>query len=172
MRATLPFFQSCVFCKWLWCKEETCYLQFHALNTLQWNLSNWKQGWLTSTAWSVQIRSYFWSVFSCIRTEYEDLLRKSPYSVRIKEKKDQKYLRIWTLFTLWSLLERSFSQSFKRHFFLVKIIVIIIVFRQGVILPFLMKYDPREIYFFREPRNLIFKKMHKFIGPKIDKKRT
>ena len=73
MRATLPFFQSCVFCKWLWCKEETCYLQFYALNTLQWNLSNWKQGWLTSTAWSVQIRSYFWSVFSCIRTEYGEV---------------------------------------------------------------------------------------------------
>ena len=27
---------------------------------------------------SVQIRSYFWSVFSCFRTEYGDLLRKSP----------------------------------------------------------------------------------------------
>ena len=25
---------------------------------------------------SVQIRSYFWSVFSCIRTEYRDLLRE------------------------------------------------------------------------------------------------
>ena len=33
----------------------------------------------------VQIRSYFWSVFSCIRTEYGDLLRKSPYSVRRQE---------------------------------------------------------------------------------------
>ena len=44
---------------------------------------------------SVQIRSYFWSVFSCIRTEYGDLLRscirteygdllrKSPYSVSV-----------------------------------------------------------------------------------------
>ena len=28
---------------------------------------------------SVQVRSFFWSVFSCIRTEYGDLLRKSPY---------------------------------------------------------------------------------------------
>ena len=27
---------------------------------------------------SVQIRSYFWSVFSCIRTEYGDLRSKSP----------------------------------------------------------------------------------------------
>ena len=38
---------------------------------------------------SVQIRSFFWSVFSCIRT------------VRIKENTDQKKLRIWTLFTQW-----------------------------------------------------------------------
>ena len=32
---------------------------------------------------SVQIWSYLWSVFSCIRTEYGDLQSKSPYSVRI-----------------------------------------------------------------------------------------
>ena len=43
---------------------------------------------------SVQIRSYFWSVFSFIRTEYGDLLRKSllrksPYSIRIQENADQ-----------------------------------------------------------------------------------
>ena len=36
---------------------------------------------------SVQIRSYFWSVFSCIRTEYKG---KSPYSVRMQENTDQK----------------------------------------------------------------------------------
>ena len=47
----------------------------------------------------VQIRSFFWSVFSCIRTEYGDLRSKSPYSVRIQENTDQKKLRIWTLFT-------------------------------------------------------------------------
>ena len=35
---------------------------------------------------SVQIRSYFWSVFSCIRTEYGDLL---PYSFRLKENADK-----------------------------------------------------------------------------------
>ena len=28
---------------------------------------------------TVQIRSFFWAVFSCIRTECGDLLRKSPY---------------------------------------------------------------------------------------------
>ena len=38
----------------------------------------------------VEIRSYFWSVFSSIRTEYGDLFCKSPYSVRIQENMDQK----------------------------------------------------------------------------------
>ena len=38
----------------------------------------------------VQIRSYFWSVFSCIRTECRDLLRKSSCSARIQENTDQK----------------------------------------------------------------------------------
>ena len=37
---------------------------------------------------SFQIRSAFWSTFSCIRTEYGD--RKSPYSVQILKNKDQK----------------------------------------------------------------------------------
>ena len=50
---------------------------------------------------SVQRRSFFWSVFSCIQTEYGDLLCKSPYSVQIQENTDQKNLRIWTLFTQW-----------------------------------------------------------------------
>ena len=45
---------------------------------------------------SVQVRSFFWSVFFRIRTEYGDLLRKSLYSVRIRENKDQKKLRVWT----------------------------------------------------------------------------
>ena len=48
---------------------------------------------------SVQIRSFFWSVFSCIWTGYGDLRCKSPYSVRIQENKDQKKIRIRTLFT-------------------------------------------------------------------------
>ena len=47
----------------------------------------------------VPVRSFFWSMFSCIRTEYGDLLHKSPYSVRIQENTDQKKLRIWPLFT-------------------------------------------------------------------------
>ena len=34
---------------------------------------------------SLQIWSFFWSVFSCIRTEYGEILRISPYSVRVQE---------------------------------------------------------------------------------------
>ena len=52
---------------------------------------------------SFQVRSFSWSIFSCIRTEYGDLLSKSPYSVQIKQNMDQKKLRIWKLFTKWRL---------------------------------------------------------------------
>ena len=37
---------------------------------------------------------FFLSVFSCIQIEYGDLLRKSPYSVRMQENTDQKKLCI------------------------------------------------------------------------------
>ena len=53
---------------------------------------------------SVQIRSFFWSAFSRIWTEYGDLRSNSPYSVRIRENTDQRKLRIWTLFTQWTWL--------------------------------------------------------------------
>ena len=39
------------------------------------------------------------SVFSRIWTEYEEMLRISPYSVRMRENTNQKLLHIWTLFT-------------------------------------------------------------------------
>ena len=48
---------------------------------------------------SVQIRSFFWSVFSLIRTEFGDLRSKSPCSIRIMENTDQEKLRVWKLFT-------------------------------------------------------------------------
>ena len=52
------------------------------------------------TAWkSVQIWTFFSFVFSCIWTEYADLLRKSQYSVWIQENADQKKLRVRRLFT-------------------------------------------------------------------------
>ena len=58
---------------------------------------------------SVQIRSFFWSVFSCIRTEYGDWRSKSPYSVQIQENADQKKFRIWTLFTQCDLVNTGIS---------------------------------------------------------------
>ena len=45
------------------------------------------------------MRSYFWSVFSRIWTKYREILRTSPYSVRMRENTDQKKLCVWTLFT-------------------------------------------------------------------------
>ena len=50
---------------------------------------------------SVQIRSFFWCLFSFIPSEQGYLRSKSPYSVRIQENTDQKKLSIWTLFTQW-----------------------------------------------------------------------
>ena len=48
---------------------------------------------------SDQIPSFFWSLFSSIRTKYGDLFRKSTSSVRIQENTEQKKFCIWTLFT-------------------------------------------------------------------------
>ena len=54
---------------------------------------------------SVQIRSFFWYVFSRIRTEYGEIWSISPHSVRMRENTDQKNLRIWTLLMQWVKLE-------------------------------------------------------------------
>ena len=75
---------------------------------------------------SVQIRSFFWSVLFHIRTEYGDLLRKSPYLVRIRENTDQKKLRIWTLFTELFLSKKPtvvqiFHQILNRGYLLFRI---------------------------------------------------
>ena len=48
--------------------------------------------WLPHCAKSVQIRIFFWSVFSCIWTENRDLQSKSPYWVRMQDNMDQKKL--------------------------------------------------------------------------------
>ena len=47
---------------------------------------------------NVQIQSFFWSVFSRIRTKYGEILCISPYSVRMWENTDLNKLRIWTHF--------------------------------------------------------------------------
>ena len=72
---------------------------------------------------SLQIRSFSWSVFSCIQSEYRKIrtkkklriwaLSKSPYSVRIQENTDQTKIRIWTLFTQWCQL--SIYVNLLRH---------------------------------------------------------
>ena len=43
-------------------------------------------------------RSFFWSAFPCVRTEYE-VYGFNPYPVRKQENTDQKKLRILTLLT-------------------------------------------------------------------------
>ena len=59
---------------------------------------------------SVQMRSFFWSVFFFIWAEHGDLLRKYPYSVWMRENTDQKKLCIWTLFHAvdsWDICDTS-----------------------------------------------------------------
>ena len=48
---------------------------------------------------SIQIRSFFWSPFSRISTEYGEILCICPFCVRMRESTDQQKLRIWTFFT-------------------------------------------------------------------------
>ena len=57
---------------------------------------------------------FFWSVFSGIWTEYGEILRISPYSVRMRENMDQENFRIWTLFKQWeSPLELFMMMTFQ-----------------------------------------------------------
>ena len=65
---------------------------------LLYSYTDWN-GWRFHCAKCVQTRSFFWSVFSRIRTQYGEILRISPYSVQMRQNTDQKKLRIWTLFT-------------------------------------------------------------------------
>ena len=72
---------------------------------------------------SVQIRSYFWSVFSCIRTEYRDLRNKFPCSVRMQKNTDQKKLRIWKLFTQ-CMGKKLYSRWKPTAFFWFRVVVV------------------------------------------------
>ena len=47
---------------------------------------------------NVQIRSFFWSIFSFIRTEYGEVRSIFLYSVQMQGNTEQKKLRIWSLF--------------------------------------------------------------------------
>ena len=61
---------------------------------------------------SAQIQSFFWSVSSRIWTEYGEIRRISPYSVRMRENTDQEKLRIWTLSTQWVASQIKFLMLF------------------------------------------------------------
>ena len=66
---------------------------------------------------SVQICSFFWSVFFRIQTAYEEIRGISRYSVRMRKNTDQKKLRIWTLFRhitqVWNTKMMSVQSLFK-----------------------------------------------------------
>ena len=84
-------------------KQMTAMMQFKLNKRVITNLQHIKWSSNLHCVKSVQIRSFFWSVFSCIRLEYGDFM-KSPYSSRMKEKTDQKKFCIWTLLTqCWTL---------------------------------------------------------------------
>ena len=71
----------------------------------------------------VQIRSFLRSVLSCVKTKHRVLHPKSLYSVWLRENKDQKKLRIWTLFTQWNFSmkkKRSWSHDLGSDFFVRK----------------------------------------------------
>ena len=79
-------------------------------SNLKWYKTLWKTwydlcvavGWWSGhCVKSVQMRIFLWSEFSSIWTEYGDLLRKTPYSVWMRENTDQKKLCICTLLTQW-----------------------------------------------------------------------
>ena len=75
------------------------YFKWPSLKYLKNSKQSYRYLLLLTCVKSVQIRSYFWSEFSFILTEYRDLRRKSLYSVQIQENTDEKKLRIWTFFT-------------------------------------------------------------------------
>ena len=61
---------------------------------------------------SVQIRSFLWPIFSCITTEYGDLLHETLYSFQIQENTDRNKLGIWTLFMQWNINILPMIQAF------------------------------------------------------------
>ena len=79
---------SNVIAVWKWWFKPIHMLIFSQYFSL--NLTGWR---------NVQIRSFLWSVFSRIRTEYREILRISRHLVRMREIADQEKLRICTLFT-------------------------------------------------------------------------
>ena len=76
---------------------------------------------------SVQIRSYIWSVFSRNRTEYGEILRIYPYSIRIRENTDQKKTPYLDTFHAVIIMSKKwFSGGLTKNSFLWRVI-----FRSG-----------------------------------------
>ena len=90
---------TCLFFSWIEIKQST-WVSYNLKAAID---DSWLHR-LIHYVKSVQIRSFFWSVFSCIRTEY-GLNTDSPCSVRMRENTDQKKLRILTLFTQWYIFD-------------------------------------------------------------------
>ena len=72
---------------------------------------------------SAQIRSFFWILFSRIRTEYGDIRSMSPYSVRMREKLEKTRTRITpntdSFYAIYFLKESVFFLGIiaKTHFY-------------------------------------------------------
>ena len=79
---------------------------------------------------SVQMRS--------IWTEYREIRRISPYSVRIRENTYQKKLRIWTLFTQWLRMLYTF-------FFALNTYIILLTFIQFILIQFIIKQNSNKV---------------------------
>ena len=83
-----------------------------------WNKLNLLQGLFSSTTLrdlsrqsvkSVQIRSYFWSVFSGISTEYGDLLRIQS---KFRKRRTRNNSVFWHFLKQWRLLQTSKIEKF------------------------------------------------------------
>ena len=84
------------------------------LPIFEWELTRIWKSLTKDTGWKVSKYSFFWSVFSSIRTEYGDLLSKSPYSISAYRKiETRKKFRFWILFTQW-----EFHQTYKKNILL------------------------------------------------------
>ena len=68
--------------------SDLCY---YCINSRSSSFNTWERNFYNRHyVKSVQIRKFFWSIFSRIWTKYGEILRISPYSVQIQENKDQK----------------------------------------------------------------------------------
>ena len=56
------------------------------------------------------VLEFFWSVFSHIQKEYGEILRISPYSVKIRENKDQKNSENDTFYAMIVILQHYINK--------------------------------------------------------------